>query len=190
MRREGSRAAHADRGVVTRSAVLDELLAASSAVLGPDAVAYRHHAYRVLNFALALAPAAPALEHKLATACFFHDLGIWTDRTFDYLAPSARRARAHLDAQGHTGWADEIVAMIAEHHRIRPATHLGPLVEAFREADWIDVSLGWRRFGLSKDFVAGVQRAFPNAGFHRRLVGLTVERLRRHPLSPLPMLRW
>jgi hypothetical protein len=33
-------------------------------------------------------------------------------------------------------------------------------------------------------------QAWPNAGFHRRLAQLAFERLRSHPLSPLPMLRW
>jgi hypothetical protein len=32
--------------------------------------------------------------------------------------------------------------------------------------------------------------AWPDAGFHRRLVQLTVDRFRHHPLSPLPMVKW
>jgi HD superfamily phosphodiesterase len=30
---------------------------------------------------------------KIAAAAVFHDLGIWTDRTFDYIAPSIALAR-------------------------------------------------------------------------------------------------
>jgi hypothetical protein len=38
--------------------------------------------------------------------------------------------------------------------------------------------------------VREVIAAFPNAGFHRRLAMLTLQRLRRHPLDPFPMMRW
>jgi hypothetical protein len=31
---------------------------------------------------------------------------------------------------------------------------------------------------------------WPNAGFHRRLVQLTFDRLWKHPLTPLPMVKW
>lgn len=64
------------------------------------------------------------------------------------------------------------------------------LGEIFRRADWTDVSLGLRCFGLPWTFVREVQRKFPDSGFHWRLVALTLERLRSHPLSPLPMFHW
>jgi hypothetical protein len=38
--------------------------------------------------------------------------------------------------------------------------------------------------------VGDVRRALPNRGFHQRLVVLTAQRCRRHPLSPLPMIKW
>ena len=63
-------------------------------------------------------------------------------------------------------------------------------VETFRRADWIDVSNGMLRFGLPRAVVREVRRTFPDAGFHRRLLQLTLRRFRRHPLSPLPMMRW
>lgn len=67
---------------------------------------------------------------------------------------------------------------------------LAALVDAFRRADLVDVSLGLMRSGLPRSFVRDVRRAFPNAGFHRRLLALGAQRARSHPLSPLPMLRW
>jgi len=177
--------------VLTALPTLDALLAAHAAALGDDATGYRHHAYRVANFAWLLAPGdADALE-KLSIAVAFHDLGIWTAGTFDYLPPSRDLARAHLHATGRADWCDEIDAMIDAHHRIRelpPGTRAS--VEVFRRADWIDVSRGVRRFGLPRAAVREVIAAFPNAGFHRRLVGLTLQRWRRHPLDPLPMMRW
>ena len=169
---------------------LEELFRASAAVLGADLDGYRNHARRVFHFARALGAEGPESEHKLGIACHVHDLGIWTDHTFVYLEPSVALATAHLDEQGLSGWAGEISSMIREHHKVTSAGDEGSLVEVFRRADWIDVSLGLRRFGVSRAFVREVRRAFPNCGFHRRLVALTLERLRSHPLSPLPMFRW
>jgi hypothetical protein len=176
--------------VVEPVPVLEELFRASAAVLGADLDGYRNHAHRVFHFARVLGAEGPESEHKLAIACHFHDLGIWTDHTFDYLEPSVALATAYLDEQGLSGWAAEISSVIREHHKVTSAGEYGPLVEIFRRADWIDVSLGVRRFGVSRAFVREVRRAFPNRGFHRRLVALTLERLRSHPLSPLPMFRW
>ena len=177
--------------MLTALPTLDALLDTHAAALGADAIGYRHHAYRVANFYWLLAPGdADALE-KLSIALAFHDLGIWTAGTFDYLPPSRQLACAHLQANGREAWRDEIDAMINAHHRIRtlPADTQAS-VEAFRRADWIDVSRGVRRFGLPRAAVREVIAAFPNAGFHRRLAMLTLQQWRRHPLDPLPMMRW
>lgn len=170
--------------------LLEELLGTSADALGADRVAYRNHAHRVFHFARALGAGGPDDERKLAIGCHFHDLGIWTDRTFDYLEPSVALAAAYLDEQGLSDWASEISAMIRQHHKVTSARASGSLVETFRRADWVDVSLGARRFGLGPAFLREVRRAFPNRGFHRRLVELTLERVRSHPLDPLPMFRW
>lgn len=176
--------------LVTESSLLDELFASSRDVLGADYDAYRNHCFRVLNFALGLAPAEGDGRTRLEIACFFHDFGIWADATFDYLEPSAARALAFLESTGRLGWSEEVRRMVTEHHRITSAAAYGPQVEAFRCADWADVSLGVLRRGQPRGLVAEVRRAFPNRGFHRRLVALTLARARRHPLSPLPMFKW
>jgi hypothetical protein len=159
--------------------------------LGTDFSAYRNHVYRVVNLCIAIAGAADHVTaEKIAVAAVFHDLGIWTDRTFDYIAPSVALAREHLLARGQADWFPEIEAMIVEHHKItssRPDS--ASLVEPFRRADWIDVSRGLRTFGLPRSFIASVFSLWPDAGFHWRLVELTVDRFRKHPLSPLPMVR-
>ena len=171
-------------------APLEELFGTSASVLGADFDGVLNHALRVFHFARALGGEGPESERKLVVACHFHDLGIWTEHTFDYLEPSVALATAYLDEQGLSSWSDEVSSMIREHHKVTPAGDEGSLVEIFRRADWIDVTLGLRRFGVPRSFVREVQRAFPDCGFHRRLVALTLERLRSHPLSPLPMFRW
>jgi hypothetical protein len=176
--------------LLTEVDTVDELLRSHSAELGSDYLAYKNHVYRVLNLCVAQSsPDSESLE-KIAIAAVFHDLGIWTDATFDYLPPSIRRASAYLVETGRAEWTPEIAAMILEHHKIsRYRGDSGSLVEPFRRADWIDVSRGLRRFGLPRSLVAPVLSSWPNEGFHRRLFQLSLERARTNPLTPLPMMR-
>jgi hypothetical protein len=93
-------------------------------------------------------------------------------------------------AHGRAAWIAEIERMIADHHKITPshANH-DSLVEPFRRADWIDVTRGLRTFGLPRPLIRPVLARWPSAGFHWRLVQLTLERFLTHPLSPLPMVK-
>src|SRR5262249_16255094 len=128
---------------------------------------------------------------KLAVAAVYHDLGIWTNHTFDYIAPSVALAREHLAGRGMADWIPEIEAMIVDHHKITSSRADQPsLVEPFRRPDWIAVARGLRRFGLPRTVIAAVAAAWPSAGFHRRLVELTIDRWWKHPLNPLPMVKW
>ncbi|WP_204369130.1 hypothetical protein [Methylocucumis oryzae] len=128
---------------------------------------------------------------KLAIAVAFHDLGIWTNQTCDYLEPSQQLAHDYLVKYGQEDWCDEIAAMIGLHHKIRPyKAKPNWLVEPFRKADWTDVSQGMLKFGLASSTVAEILAHFPNAGFHKRLLALSKQRLQTHPFKPLPMLRF
>lgn len=159
--------------------------------LGEDLVAYRNHAYRVANLCAALGPRDAESIEKIAIAAAFHDLGIWTARTFDYLAPSIDLACAHVGCAGHPDWQAGVAGMIREHHKIRRYRGVDAgLVEPFRRADWIDVSRGLLTFGLPRARLRAIFARWPNAGFHQRLVQLTLREARRHPLRPLPVLRW
>ena len=170
---------------------LDAVLAAHAEVLGEDSVRYRNHTYRVANFCDSLAAPGGSQIEKVAIAAAFHDLGIWTAGTFDYLAPSIQLATSWLDENGRSSWTAEIETMILEHHKVGP--YRGPahwLVEPFRRADWADVSRGMIRWGVNRHLLAEAYRAWPSAGFHRRLVQLSLARARTHPLNPLPMIRF
>ena len=80
--------------------------------------------------------------------------------------------------------------MILEHHTIlEHARNTQSLAEPFRRADWIDVSMGLRTFGLSRTWVRSLYLVWPSAGFHTRLLQMTLQRWKSHPLSPLPMMR-
>jgi hypothetical protein len=175
--------------LLTRIPIIDDVLDGHASTLGRDLVAYRHHVYRVVNLCVAIAGGRGDLE-KFAVAAVFHDLGIWTNKTFDYLAPSIALAREYLVARAREDWIIDISTMIAHHHKITPSRAMPTsLVEPFRRADWIDVTGGVRTFGIPRPFVARLFATWPDAGFHSRLVQLALHRFRTHPLKPLPMVR-
>lgn len=177
--------------IIERLDPLDRALETHAAGLGEDLVAYRNHTYRVVNLHAALSPCDDAALEKVALAAAFHDLGIWTAHTFDYLAPSIELACGHLQCAGHGDWRDTVAGMIREHHKIRRFKGADDeFIEPFRRADWIDVSLGVLTFGLPRDRVREILARWPNSGFHKRLAQLTFKRLRTNPLSPIPVLKW
>lgn len=172
-------------------AAIDAVLDRHAVELGGDFTAYRNHAYRVANLFAALHPCDAATLEKMALASAFHDLGIWTAHTFDYLAPSIDLACAHLGCTGHEDWQASIAGMIREHHKIRRYRGAdAALIEPFRRADWIDVSHGVLAFGLPRARLREIFARWPNAGFHKRLVQLTFRQARTHPLRPVPVLKW
>jgi hypothetical protein len=130
------------------------------------------------------------MPERIGIAAAFHDLGIWTDHTFDYLEPSVALAQRYLVEHGRLDWEPEIVAAIRQHHKLTAwRGPEGPLVEAFRRADWIDVTRGLLHFGTPRGFIADLYARWPDAGFHRLLVRLELRHLRAHPLNPLPVFR-
>ncbi len=171
--------------------LVDEILASHKEALGGDLPGYRNHVTRVLHFLFALAPELRISEQPVLIAAAFHDLGIWTARTFDYLAPSSVLAHDYLQARGLEPLRQEVDLIIQQHHKVRPYRGpFSPSVEAFRRADLVDVSLGLVRFGLAPQFVHSVRAALPNARFHSRLLAFTGRQFLRTPLRPLPMVRW
>lgn len=170
--------------------VVEARLAPFHDVLGADREAYTNHVLRVLALCDALHDSGgaglPSSREEFVVAAVFHDLGIWTAGTFDYLAPSADLARAHAGGAD----ADLVTRMVEEHHKLRSAGEPQDPVELFRRADTIDVTLGLRRFGLGRHVYRDIATEYPNAGFHQRLAQLTLEQVRRHPLHPAPMFRW
>ncbi len=178
-------------------AAVDLRLAPWKAQLGIDHRAYTNHIMRVLLLCDRLHrranPASsdpPSRRSEYLTAAAFHDLGIWTARTFDYLAPSVELARAWLidESEGHL--EPVVTEMIEQHHKIRPAAGATSPVEIFRRADTIDLTLGLRRFGVPSHEYRNITRQYPDGGFHRRIIGLAGKRLYTNPTSPLPMVKW
>ena len=174
----------------TGIAVLDRVLDEYATNLGGDFVGYRNHTYRVANLCFALSSGHPERIEKIAIAAAFHDVGIWTDGTFDYLPPSIRLATAYLERSDRGAWVPEISEIILQHHKLSSyRKNQSWLVEPFRRADLVDVTGGLFRFGLPRSFVGELFREWPSAGFHKGLVRLELARLRTNPFNPLPMVR-
>ncbi len=176
--------------IVLSLPLVDGVLVNYAAALGDDFIPYRNHVFRVVNLCLTVTGGNRDDLEKIEVAAAFHDLGIWTNHTFDYIAPSVLLARRYLAACSRSDWIAEVEAMIVNHHKItRARAEPDGLVEGFRRADWIDVSCGLRRFGVGRQFIRSLFATWPSAGFHWRLVEFETAWLRRHPLTPLPMVK-
>lgn len=176
--------------LIYKQARLDALFEHWGEALGADYEAYHGHVYRVFNLAFSMLGNETDGEDKLAIACVFHDLGIWTHKTFDYLGPSEAMAADYLNQQGLKDWTQPVTLAIDHHHKLRP--YEGPhatLVEALRRADLADLSFGLIRGGIDEGLAQKTREAFPNAGFHKRLLQLGFSWMLRHPLNPLPMMK-
>ncbi|TAM12269.1 MAG: hypothetical protein EPN72_05725 [Nevskiaceae bacterium] len=175
----------------TRLLLVNHILAPWRPQIGADYDAYHNHVCRMLSFCFELHPCDEETTHKACIAGAFHDLGVWSDHTLDYLPPSARLAQDYLAREGLSDWAEEITLMITEHHKLRKVRDTRyPLVEAFRRADLVDVSLGLYRGGIERQRVRDIKAGLPNCGFHKRLGQLAAGWFPHHPLRPLPFLKW
>lgn len=169
--------------------IIEDLLEVHKPVLGKDYERYRNHVLRVYLNCLLLDHSA-ANREKYAIAAVYHDIGIWTGHTFDYLKPSIAEAKKFLSGTGKSDWTDEISTMIYWHHKIKAYRgDFEKTAETFRKADWIDVSLGLLSYGGDKKAMAMYRNQFPNRGFHFFLVKQTAKNFLKHPLNPIPVLK-
>jgi len=172
--------------------LLDEILNEWEEQIGKDFVGYKNHVIRMLNICFYLKPDATDVERKkLTVAAAFHDIGIWSSRTIDYLPPSILVAKAYLEKNDLASWEEEISLIIDLHHKLRQVKNDEyPLIEIFRRADLVDFSLGTIKCDVPKSYIKALKSAIPNAGFHKRLVQLSWQQLKKNPLNPAPMMKW
>ncbi|MCF0073941.1 HD domain-containing protein [Dyadobacter sp. CY261] len=169
--------------------LIDELLGRFRQEIGVDLEKYSNHVYRVFETCL-MRDANPENRDKYAIAAVFHDIGIWTDHTIDYLPPSILQAELYLKDTKQEALISEITDMIFWHHKVRPYRGAFSITaETFRKADWTDVSLGVLTFGANRKLLSQLRQQFPNAGFHVFLLQKIGANFFRHPLNPLPMFK-
>ena len=174
-----------------RIPLLEDILEKWKKEMGKDYAGYKNHVYRMINFCFALNENNAEEREKIIIAGCFHDLGIWSNDTFDYLPPSIVLAKDYLQQNNLAEWIPEIELMIGMHHKLNEYSDKhAPLTETFRKGDLVDFSLGIVKCGLPKAYVKNVRQHFPNAGFHKSLLKLAGRWLCRHPLNPLPVVKW
>jgi len=179
-----------DKKIVSEE-YIDEIIVPHKDAIGKEYLAYRNHVQRVCHFTMCL---KKSLEYddakKIVIASVYHDIAIWTDQTFDYLAPSIQLAKKYLQAHKLENMFEEISLIIDMHHKL--SKYKGKFednVEAFRKADLIDLSKGWIGFGLDKKMISKSYEKYPVLGFRKILLQKFLNNLSKQPFKPLPMLK-
>jgi len=174
--------------MIVEQEIIDQILTNYKEVLKGDFQIYKNHVYRIYNYTI-LFDVDDGNYEKYAIAAAFHDIGIWT-HSFDYLESSIKLASEYLTETGKEDWIKEVTLLIDNHHKI--SVYKGDFqhtVEIFRKADWIDVIMGVKRFGLRKSTYKSIQKQLSNKGFHWFLVKQALKYFIKHPLNPLPMFK-
>ena len=166
---------------------IDKILTARRQALGPDYNAYANHAKRV--FLIAEQLGARNNRDEMAIAAAFHDVGIWTHESWDYLEPSNTEALKFIQENELMVNQELVESMIMNHHKIT-AVGNDLITEAFRKADLIDFSKHSIRYGLRKKWLKSLMDNYPWHNFHRVLVNKFLKYAWQNPLRPLPMMRW
>jgi hypothetical protein len=121
---------------------IDEILSFYRDQINLDYVGYKNHCIRILNFLNYLRPLNTEEREKLIIATAFHDIGLWTKNTLDYLAPSIKEVEKYLENISKSEWILEISTIIHMHHKITPYRGSFKFVELFSERQiwWIFLS--------------------------------------------------
>lgn len=170
---------------------IESLIEPHRAELGKHYDAYRNHVLRQLAFCEQLGGDQISDDTRFAwqIAGAFHDLGIWSEKTWNYLEPSAALAERWLIENGREDLTPIVARMVHEHHGLRARGDATDPVEVFRRADVIEVWLGLRRYGLPFSAYRKQLKLHPESGFHMTLIAEFFKYLPKHPLRPLPMFR-
>ncbi len=72
----------------------------------------------MINFCFAQNNFNEEEREKIIIAGCFHDLGIWSGDTFDYLPPSIAAAKDYLKENNLEQWMAQIELMINQHHKL------------------------------------------------------------------------
>ena len=174
---------------IVQNETIDLILNSYKDELGDSFEQYRNHVYRVYNFALQ-GLTNPKDINTLSIAVAFHDLGIWTNKTFDYIQPSIDLARHYclvnaIDAD----IVADIETIIEDHHKLTRIKK-SKLAEIFRQADLIDLTFGLIRNQTSHKDISNIKGTLPYKGFHVYLCRLFVINLLHNPWKPFPMYKW
>ena len=114
--------------------------------------------------------AMPSMERALA----YHDMGLFTDLTLEYLEPSAARAEKDLREKLSAEELQLVRDIIVWHHKVLPWKSANEehaaIVNAVRKGDWIDATTcfskgSFVRKGVASANIVAAHRAIPQMGF-------------------------
>lgn len=91
--------------IETEIPLLETIFSNWQETIGSQYEPYKNHVYRVINFCLILHQCQADDKEKFIIAGCFHDLGIWTHDTVDYLAPSRELAKNYLKENNKEEWS-------------------------------------------------------------------------------------
>lgn len=168
------------------SQIMDSIFSDYEAVLSRDFQPYRNHCFRVFNY-MEYFFLSDRDAYVAAVLIPFHDLGIWTHKTMDYLQASCEEAESYVNKHKIEISRDTIHDVIKHHHKLTSATT--ELAEKLRKADLIDLSQGFIRYNLPKSLFKEIKKSYPYLGFHHRIYSKVMNYAWRHPLKPFPMLK-
>jgi len=157
-------------------------------LLGNNAMGYRGHCYRVLNYMHYLKLSEQDME-IVAVAIPFHDIGVWSHNTMDYLEVSFLEARKYIRMNKLTVDEEQIETLILDHHTIRSLKDRD-LAEKMRKADLVDLSFGLIHFNIPSTFIRSVHKSFPYQGFQKNIYGKVIRYAFQNPKKPFPMLKF
>ena len=170
---------------------VEKIIQDYKSIIGKDFFAYKNHVIRTIKLALKLKRENQNDDEiKLIIAAVHHDIGIWTENTFDYILPSIKKASSYLSKIDKQDWIEEISLIIEMHHK--RSVYKGKFsdnVESFRRADLIDITKNGNRFGVKKEVIQNLYTEFPVLGFRKMLAMKFFKNLLKNPFNPLPMLK-
>jgi HD domain len=169
--------------------LITNILSSYKKELGSNFEKYHNHSCRVFVFASILSNATEDEEKQLAIASAFHDIGIWAANTFDYLDPSMKLAEKYLTQHQLDHWINNVKEIINNHHKLTPFKK-NQLAESFRKADLIDLTFGVIKFGISPAQITENKKLYPALGFQSYIFKVVLKNIVRHPLNPLPIVKW
>lgn len=154
--------------------------------LGDDFTRYSNHCYRLLNY-LQLMELDDNEDYKCRILLPFHDLGIWTHKTMNYLPPSIELAVAYVKKNNIEIEESEIIGFIGNHHKI--TKNKITIEEKLRKADLIDLTNGIVPLGLSSRKLKEIRSVFPSLGFQKLIYWKVIKHGIGNITNPFPMLK-
>ena len=171
---------------------IESILKNYKQIIGNDYEAYRGHCHRIYNYIVLMKRSAELTQQDnyiLEIAIPFHDLGIWTAHTMDYLQPSFEAASTFVKQNKLDVDLFVLKTIIVNHHKLTFVKD-NKLAELLRKADMLDLSFGRLKSSLTKEELDCIKASFPYKGFQLVIFKKLMKHALKNITNPFPMLKW